>query len=330
MNYCDQLHFHMNFLPTCISPCCDVHRAGAPEFPFTGGYVDFEKYTKHIEEVREKIQNPPNAFCTDCSDIYIYSGQEFPPMDIRIVSINPHKYYCDCRCVYCHLWNYPEKIKPYSMYEPLTSLYEQKAINPETTSLHWGGGESTLLKDFEETSRWSLDNGFVQYVHTNGFHLSQSIISFLQEDKGSVNISLDCGDRETYKRVKGVDKWDAVTKHIADYANNAKDTNKVNIKYIIFKENNSLKQIEKFFEFCKKSNVSLVEFSFDFRDIRDKSVTDQSVKAAALFRHLAKVNGMAVEPFFMPMELQEKVNAQLEKMETSPWMNVKRFFRKII
>ncbi len=92
MNYCDQLHFHMNFLPTCISPCCDVHRAGAPEFPFTGGYVDFdpytydriylksftggyvdfEKYTKHIEDVREKIQNPPNAFCTDCPNIYIY------------------------------------------------------------------------------------------------------------------------------------------------------------------------------------------------------------------------------------------------------------------
>lgn len=71
MNYCDQLHFHMNFLPTCISPCCDVHRAGAPEFPFTGGYVDFEKYTKHIEDVREKFKIRPMLFVL-IALIYIY------------------------------------------------------------------------------------------------------------------------------------------------------------------------------------------------------------------------------------------------------------------
>lgn len=71
MNYCDQLGYHMNFLPTCISPCCDVRRVGVPEFPFTGGYVDFEKYTQYIHEVIGKIQSPPNPYCTGCPDIYI-------------------------------------------------------------------------------------------------------------------------------------------------------------------------------------------------------------------------------------------------------------------
>lgn len=330
MNYCDQLGYHMNFLPTCISPCCDVHRVGVPEFPFTGGYVDFEKYTQYIHEVIGKIQNPPNAFCTGCPDIYIYNEEKLPPIDIGIISINPHKFYCDCRCVYCWLWGYPDKVKPYSMYLPLTSLYEQKAISPEKTSLHWGGGESTLLKDFEKTAQWSLENGFDQYVHTNGFHFSQSIVDFLQANKGSVNISLDSGDSATYKRVKGVDKWDKVTQNIAAYIDNAKDTKKVNIKYIIFEYNNDLKQIYKFFELCKKINISFVEFSFDFRDIRNNAVTDKSIKAAALFCYLAKINNIENAPFFMPGELNQKVHTELNKLENSSWMKVKQFFRKII
>jgi len=259
-----------------------------------------QAYTKHIHTVFNALRNgsPLCAGCPHLLDLDTNENCADLKLGIlfRTVSMNQHRHLCNCRCVYCTLWQKPSQ--GYSILPALKSLWQQQVLSKDCF-FSWGGGEPSILREFEEASRWVLDQGFQQYIHTNALRYSPTIADILADGKGGINVSLDSANPETYKAVKGVDGFARVTENLRRYVDVAADSGAVHVKYIIFALNNDLDAISAFFDLCRDLGVTDVQFSFDFREINNGRLSDASLGAALLFIQNAQRLGMRCAPFFV-------------------------------
>ena len=257
-------------------------------------------YTEHIRTVFAALQNdsPLCAGCPHLSDLDTSEDRSDMKVNVlfRTVSMNQHRHLCNCRCVYCTLWEKPSQV--YAILPALKSLWQQQALS-KNCFFSWGGGEPSILPEFEEASRWILVKGFRQYIHTNALRYSRTVAEILASGKGGVNVSLDSASPETYKTVKGVDGFARVTENLRRYIDAAADRDAVHLKYIIFARNNQLNVINAFFDLCCDLGVRNVQFSFDFREINRGKLSVASLLAALLFIQNAKQLNMRCTPFFV-------------------------------
>lgn len=313
MKLCPMLFNAINLEPASLQPCCDVHGCEVPAFPFSGGKVDMRAYTAHIADSIRRLQEKDSPLCSGCPSLV-----EFPDpgslnltIAFRSLSINPHRYLCNCKCVYCGLWKHPKPLS-YPILPVLKSLAEQRTLAPDCF-FSWGGGEPSILKDFEEASLWATKNRYWQNVHTNALRFSPAIAFLLREQRGSVNISLDSGSAETYQQVKGVDGFAKVTKSLARYAAAAADPKSITLKYIIFEANNTIPEITRFFGLCSQLGIRKVQFSLDFREVNGKGPSQKTLLAAAFFATRAEALGLKCEPFFIPPKLLAEITLQKQR-----------------
>ncbi len=315
MKFCRFLFEAINFEPTAIQPCCDVHLIGVPKFTFGGGPLDVDAYRSHINDTFWALQEHSDT-CANCPhliDAEITFDDENSNnvgkyVKLRTVSFNQHRYYCNCRCVYCDLWSKKEQAPVYSVLQSVKSLMASGILDKHCY-FSWGGGEPSILKEFDEVCSYISDSNYTQYVHTNALRHSPQINRLLRAGKGLINISLDSASREKYKEVKGVDGWDKVIKTIKSYAATAPD--QIELKYIIFEATNQLTEIAAFFELCNSLSIKRVQYSLDFREVNAEKVSQNTLMAAAFFKHHASMSGCAAIPFCIDAPYREKIT-QLE------------------
>ena len=309
MKYCKQLFHDLNFEPTDIRPCCDMRRIGIPRVPFSGGNFDMESYFESIKTFFFDLQKDSSP-CVGCPSLVSKPTGFSLVMKFDTISVNQHRHFCNCRCKYCDLW-YPKYAatspRPYAIHPVLKQLRTSNLLSA-TPFLSWGGGEPTLLEEFEETNKWAMENDFVQYVHTNALQISPSVVNMLYSGKGKVNVSLDSYDSESYQNVKGVDGWEAVINTLKTYMGLPEARQRVDVKYLIYEENNRLSNIHHFFGVCRDLGVTNVQYSFNFREINKNAVSKKSLHAAMLFRKLAKEMNMTAAPFFLPQKYLQLLN----------------------
>jgi len=302
MRFCSYLTDDINFEPASIQPCCNTRGLGAvPSLPFGGGPVEMRRYTEHIRAAIDALQKG-GPLCAGCPNLQVLEPDKAEDVlkegiRFRTVSMNQHRHLCDCRCVYCTLWQKPSK-ESYAILPALESLWQQQALS-ENCFFSWGGGEPGMLRDFEEASHWIMVNGFQQYIHTNALRYSSTIAEILAGGKGGVNVSLDSVSPETYKAVKGVDGFAKVTENLRRYLDAAAVRDVVHVKYVIFALNNQLDAIGAFFNLCSDLGVTHVQFSFDFREVNSGQLSNASLGAALLFIQKAVQLNMRCTPFFV-------------------------------
>jgi sulfatase maturation enzyme AslB (radical SAM superfamily) len=298
MKFCSYLTNDINFEPDVIQPCCNVRALGTlPRFPFTGGAVDMSAYGRHIEKIVQTLQEKGAGMCAGCPELKNIEPQDTMEILFRTVSINKHRYFCNCRCVYCDLWE-KQQADPYPILPALCSLKDQQMLHPRCF-FSWGGGEPCILKEFEETASWILANGYPQYVHTSALRWSPAIASLLAKGMGGVNISLDAGSASMFKAVKGVDSFEHVTKNIRKYIKAAANADNVHIKYLIFNLNYDKTEVERFFTVCQQLGVTRVQFSFNFAEVNSKTLSKEVMDSARLFINRASELQMHCSPFFV-------------------------------
>ena len=127
-----------------------------------------------------------------------------------------------------------------------------------------------------------------------------------------MNVSLDSGSAEVYKRVKGVDGFDIVIDNLRKYDQVANKN--IDLKYIIFDLNNDIIEINKFLLFAKSlKNLRAVEFSFDFREVNNSAVSSKTKVAASFFLRFADELGLSSRSFFVGDEMIKEIGSILEK-----------------
>ena len=310
MNFCHNLCRDINFEPTSVQPCCDVHGIEVPTFHFQGGRLDMAAYARHIESVFSRLQTDGDKLCRGCPQLETFPNTQ--RLDVRMlfrtVSINMHRHFCNCHCVYCNLWQ-KHTNDGYLILPALQSLDEQKALHPQC-AFSWGGGEPSILPDFEETSQWIMEQPqWTQYVHTSGLKFSPAIATLLRDGRGAIDVSLDSASPAVYQKVKGLDGFGKVCDNLAHYAQNANNPTLIQLKYIIFELNNNLQEIEKFLLLCANLGVICVQYSLNFLELNSAGPAVKTLLGAAFFSHRAPQLGLQASPFFIPPTWQAKIDA---------------------
>lgn len=77
-------------------------------------------------------------------------------------------------------------------------------------SVTWtGGGEPTLHPSFDSIIAYARSVGLEQGIYTHGGHLDLPRAALLKDALTWAYVSLDCADRDSYRKAKGVDRFDA-------------------------------------------------------------------------------------------------------------------------
>ena len=177
--------------------------------------------------------------------------------------------HCNAKCFYCSVSSkyFPNKKKSeyYDALPIIKELIKEKRITPNTFCAVQGG-EPTMLEEFPLIIEELLKVNCRIEILSNGIEYNKCIVDVINaKNNNALCISLDCGSRDKYKRIKAVDKYDNVISNIKKYINETKDNEeKIRIKYIILPNiNDTKKEIDNFFDICRDCNVISVAASIN-------------------------------------------------------------------
>lgn len=310
MKFCHNLVSELNFEPHCISPCCNTRALKIPKFSYEGGQVDLDAYARHIENVARDMQRE-HGVCAGCPQLEECGELKNIGGGFDAISINMHRHFCNCKCVYCDLWSQPDKSRGYDILPALQSLKAQDAIARDAY-ISWGGGEPTILPCFENAARWALENGIEQYVHSNALKFSPLLAAMMSRGAAALNVSLDSGSAPVYKSVKGVDGFAAVVANLRIYA--SKMSQAIVLKYIVFEKNNDPAEIHRFLRLAKSLNVGAVNYSLNFLETNARTVSGKTLAGAAMFKVMADEIGLKCVDAFVDEPYLGKIEALAAKM----------------
>lgn len=160
-----------------------------------------------------------NKNCIDCPYLKEDKWEE-KKKQIKYLYLS-HWLNCNSKCIYCYSAQHPELLgsgRHYRLLPQLKDMYEKGILAPDA-EVSFGGGEPTLLDEFEDIMNFLLDNYFWGIrVHTSGIIYSPAIARAISEIRGYVVVSVDAGTSETYQKVKNVPYYDKVRDNIRKYA----------------------------------------------------------------------------------------------------------------
>lgn len=296
MKFCKRLTTEINFDPAFINPCCTG--VNIPSLPFSGGAVNVDEYLKFINNVISKLQLKDSNICKGCKDLKeISESIDNRSILFSQIKINMHRNICNCKCVYCPFWNSKTPQKPYNILPSIKNLH-LKGVIADNCIITWGGGESTILREFEGAAEWIYNHGYSQYIHTNAIKYSSIISKLLKNKKAWLNLSIDSSSRSTYKIIKGVDKFQNVIENVKKYCDEG-NSKRIILKYIVCDKNNNIEEVDNFLNFCKLHNIANVQVSLDGFEISNNKISPKTVLIASYFIKKAKILGLKYEIYLV-------------------------------
>ncbi len=169
---------------------------------------------------------------------------------------------CNCACKYCYTEEDKKgynNLKTYNIYPIVKEMFDKKIIR-RGGAIGFGGGEPTILPEFDKLITLFLKNGFDDMrVPSSGIKYSKVIEKGITTGQLSVVVSIDSSSRETYKKIKQVDAFKTVCNNLKKYAKAQRNTFNVISKYIIIPEvNDNKEEIDNWLKFNKENNIQIV------------------------------------------------------------------------
>ena len=181
---------------------------------------------------------------------------------------------------------------------PLLPLFkkmvERGYVDPNAI-IRFGGGEPTILPEFEKLVDYFLEVGRRFFINSSGVRYSPAIERMLRRGGAGdrLVISINSATPETYEIIKGFDLSKRVWDNIARYAKIGPDI--LEVKYIVLPEN--AHETAEFIRKCQAIGVKRVSVDLNSRPVMfnfDNSLTDQMVEGIAVLIYEAKQRGMSV------------------------------------
>jgi molybdenum cofactor biosynthesis enzyme MoaA len=202
---------------------------------------------------------------------------------------------CNLHCRYCFV--YLEEFTPVSHVAgyQLLPVFERLVKEGHLAAdgkIEWGGGEPTIVKGFAEIMRMLMQTGHTQQIHTSSVKFSPELAEGLRLGKVQAVTSVDAGTRQTYKEVKGRDRFDVVWENVGKYAATGGD---MSAKYILRKNNSDAENIRQFIARCHGAGIKKLVLTPDFREISQQQVTEETIYGFALMVDEAQRHGIPVQ-----------------------------------
>ncbi len=263
------------------------------------------KKRKEIIELFNKGEIPD--FCMNC-----YQIKEIPDdskeneknldsIDTLFISNWRH---CNCGCVYCvysHITKgkhsiFKKKSPYYDVLPHIKELIKKGLIN-EYSTIFITGGECTVLNEFKDIIKL-LKNILKKKITilSSCIDYSKEFEELIEKDLCEITTSIDSGTRETYKKLKRVDKFNQVVKNIKRYREKSPlAANNIILKYIIIKGiNDNEEELFKFLNLANEIGIKRVQLDIDHRKSTVGQIPDYYYKLYDLFTKKSRELGLSV------------------------------------
>ena len=220
---CPWIEHGLVFFKYKLAMCCNCGHEGSIQTlirnNFVGQKIDWERIFK-VKDMYRKFHKKGKIHtgCVSCPYLEEKQWDNSRYIDNLYIS---HWTDCNSKCIYCFATTHPEQFTGKRSYNalPIIKDLQEKCILRPGGIISFGGGEPTLLEEFEDIVTYLLDNYYWGIrVHTSGIRYSPALARAINEIRGYVVVSVDAGDRETYKKIKQVDCYDKVRDTIRKYA----------------------------------------------------------------------------------------------------------------
>lgn len=276
MGYCCyDLNHCISFFPDKIEACCSgfqgpmlVPNPSKSMFISWGGGVFAQR-----DETIEMLKNGtvPQG-CIGCPQIKPYRKERNKKITKIILN---HFIHCNCKCIYCtrlpyYGRNFTEKPAPSDFYDILPilkSMDENNLVDWKNTKVEFQGGDIGVLSEFEDILDFLFSKKVTKIVcFTNNINYFPKLEKILKYNNSTIVTALDAGCRETYKKIKGVDKFNRVIENIQKYRN-ISDPHRQLIKYILIENfNDNYKEVEKFLDIVNKIDIREINLEINYLD----------------------------------------------------------------
>jgi sulfatase maturation enzyme AslB (radical SAM superfamily) len=296
---CRWIEYGLNLLHNTLKFCCVVH-SGGKGFPhicyFNGKNFPIDFILSRREGLRD-VNNRGRTY-SPCKGCYALEEREWDNSNtrpyFRHLAIN-NFLFCNLRCNYCYTLDERYKKLPqyaYDLFPFFTYLIESGYLYPDTF-IDWGGGEPTLLKDFDKVAELFIQNGFRQHIFTNATIYSEFIEQGLRDNVITIQVSVDSGTRETYGKVKGKDLFGDVWNNLARYA---KTNGHVIAKYVVKDDNAHVDDVKEFVRLCSLHRIPEISLTLENNEVAKGRVADKTLSAAAQLIREARCLGIPASP----------------------------------
>lgn len=250
---CPWIEHGLVFFQYKLTMCCYCgHEGGGHTLVrdnFVGQKIDWDRvfYVKDIFRRFHK-KGKINTSCVGCS--FLKEDKWDTERYINNLYLS-HWTNCNSKCIYCYATQHPENFKVDKLYNVMPYIKDMmdKGILRPGGIISFGGGEPTLLDEFEDLVTYFLDNYFWGIrVHTSGIKYSPALARAINEIRGYVVVSVDSGSGETFEKIKQINAYDKVRETIRKYALQTTFLGRylVSAKYIIVPGiNDNIEEIEK-------------------------------------------------------------------------------------
>ncbi|MHB8139506.1 MAG: radical SAM protein [Smithellaceae bacterium] len=204
-------------------------------------------------------------------------------------------------CRYCYLqlekrctgwWNDPEGLaaghQPLALYDTFQAMMADGLLAPDGV-INWGGGEPTLLAEFEPLLGLLAASGRWNYVATNGVRYSPALAAGLADGHVGMVCSVDAGTAATFKALKGRDCFERVWAHLKAYAATGGN---VQVKYIVTRMNSNSDDAREFVRLSAEAGVSGLICDVD---AFDPLITPTIRETIQIIRSEAGLHGLPVQ-----------------------------------
>jgi len=289
---CQAIEGGFHFKHKSLALCCVTHsgnKAGPRIADYRGGDLPLDKILTLRRQLRGDNQRQVDTPCKGCP---LLVRRDWPEDDHRFNKIGiGHFSGCNLSCVYCQTTSMsPEllayKHKPlYQLYPVFDSLIRADRLAPRC-EIDWGGGEPTILEEYERLMDLLLHHGAQMSLYSNATVHSEATARGLASRQVTLVCSIDAGTRETYRAMKRRDLFDKVCENLADYA--ARGV--VIAKYIVTDQNCQERDLVGFVELVRSKGMKAIHISRDWWQgvLSKKVIRAMAFLAVAALKHKVK------------------------------------------
>jgi glycosyltransferase involved in cell wall biosynthesis len=186
-------------------------------------------------------------------------------LDIQLLSMEQHSI-CNLRCTYCDETYYGGLRENYDLPGLLKDLSNRGAFDNLELAV-WGGGEPVLDPMFSKYVGVvsSKTKHIVHRFLSNSLRHSKTISDSISQENGLLVTSIDAGNEETYRKVRGRTGYEKVWQNLKKYSEGKPD--RITIKYIFTLGNCDLLNIEGFIRSVSEYGLQgcFFQISSDFK-----------------------------------------------------------------
>ncbi len=189
-----------------------------------------------------------------------------------LIRLCPLNFVCNAKCKMCWLRQFDaEELKMHRKnelasilpIEAFENLFETVPPNLRTVELV-GGGEPLLYPDIKPLMKLIRKKNIIGQLTSNGISLDYELSKMMVEIKWNhIRISVNAGDRETYKTIVGVDRFDTVKKNLITYnkfRNEAGVKHKCELVTFFVLQRENIQTLSNIFNFCKEVGADYIVF----------------------------------------------------------------------